>query len=79
MKNISYLWQNLEPKFFVCPGVLQAKGRRDLNVLGNCIKCIDCDTRVSVVPPGALVSKVDRLLRIKSRIQISSISKNMIF
>ena len=36
-------------------GLLLAKGRRDLNVLGNCIKCIDCDTRVSVVPPGALV------------------------
>ena len=35
--------------------LLLAKGRRDLNVLGNCIKCIDCDTRVSVVPPGALV------------------------
>ena len=25
------------------------------NVLGNCMKCVDCDTRVSVVPPGALV------------------------
>ena len=36
-------------------GLLLAKGRRDLNVLGNCMKCIDCDTRVSVVPPGALV------------------------
>ena len=49
-----------DPKFFVCSGwgggwLLLAKGRRDLNVLGNCIKCIDCDTRVSVVPPGALV------------------------
>ena len=48
-----------EPKFFVCwvggGWLLLAKGRMDLNVLGNCMKCIDCDTRVSVVPPGALV------------------------
>ena len=48
-----------DPKFFVCSGwgggwLLLAKGRRDLNVLGNCIKCIDCYTRVIVVPPGAL-------------------------
>ena len=34
-----------------------AKGQgRVVSVLGNCTKCIDCDTRVSVVPPGALVS-----------------------
>merc|ERR1712002_1041738 len=35
--------------------LLLAKGRMDLKVLGNCMKCIDCDIRVSVVPPGALV------------------------
>ena len=43
--------------FMASPGIpLGAKGQgRVVSVLGNCTKCIDCDTRVSVVPPGALV------------------------
>ena len=54
MKNISYLWQDLV--YRLGGGGQGAKGPGGgVSVLGNYTKCIDCDIRVSVVPPGALV------------------------
>ena len=57
-KLLGFTFPEKEPKIFCILGegwLLLAKGRMDLNVLGICMKCIDCDIRVSVVPPGALV------------------------
>ena len=54
-KLLGITFPEKEPKILGEGWLLLAKERMDLNVLGNYMKCIDCDW-VSVVPLGLLLA-----------------------